>query len=177
LQVGPRSLRVELCLCRAADFANVLTNVERRIRDAEKTRDEGVEQPRNRRTDRCEFQRDAQRAKLLKGRRQFAGGWRQQLGRQIIVRKKLAPQVGFEPTTLRLTADLVVAASRCKHKYLDARDLGYLPSWGDSGGIQYVKRGDLRPDLHTPIGQQKNRWRHFILGGPQLRAAGRKIAW
>jgi hypothetical protein len=29
---------------------------------------------------------------------------------------KLAPQVGFEPTTLRLTAEQLVAASRCKHE-------------------------------------------------------------
>src|ERR1035437_9487251 len=28
----------------------------------------------------------------------------------------LAPQVGFEPTTLRLTAEWLIAASRCKHK-------------------------------------------------------------
>src|ERR1039458_8505406 len=28
----------------------------------------------------------------------------------------LAPQVGFEPTTLRLTAERLIAASRCKHK-------------------------------------------------------------
>ena len=30
--------------------------------------------------------------------------------------KNLAPQVGFEPTTLRLTADTVIAASFCKYK-------------------------------------------------------------
>src|ERR1035438_1793094 len=29
---------------------------------------------------------------------------------------KLAPQVGFEPTTLRLTAEWLVAASRCNQK-------------------------------------------------------------
>ena len=29
---------------------------------------------------------------------------------------RFAPQVGLDPTTLRLTAELVVAASRCKHK-------------------------------------------------------------
>src|SRR5450759_2577067 len=28
---------------------------------------------------------------------------------------RLAPQVGLEPTTLRLTAEPLVAASRCKH--------------------------------------------------------------
>ena len=28
----------------------------------------------------------------------------------------LAPQVGLEPTTLRLTAEILIAASRCKHK-------------------------------------------------------------
>jgi len=47
---------------------------------------------------------------------------------------KLAPQVGFEPTTLRLTADTVVAASRCKHEYLDARKPDFAGNWGDSGG-------------------------------------------
>ena len=30
--------------------------------------------------------------------------------------RDLAPQVGLEPTTLRLTAERLVAASRCKHK-------------------------------------------------------------
>ena len=29
---------------------------------------------------------------------------------------KVAPQVGLEPTTLRLTAEGFIAASRCKHK-------------------------------------------------------------
>src|ERR1019366_207947 len=29
---------------------------------------------------------------------------------------RLAPQVGFEPTTLRLTAEWLIATSRCKHK-------------------------------------------------------------
>ena len=46
----------------------------------------------------------------------------------------MAPQVGFEPTTLRLTAERLIAASHCKHRYLDVkgRDLG--GNWGDSGG-------------------------------------------
>ena len=29
---------------------------------------------------------------------------------------RLAPQVGFEPTTLRLTAEQLLVTSRCKHK-------------------------------------------------------------
>ena len=48
--------------------------------------------------------------------------------------KDLAPQLGFEPTTLRLTADPVVAASRCKHKYLHAQNTDYCVNWGESGG-------------------------------------------
>src|ERR1035437_6356078 len=32
----------------------------------------------------------------------------------------LAPQVGFEPTTLRLTAEWLIAASPCKHKARNA---------------------------------------------------------
>src|SRR6266853_6963552 len=48
--------------------------------------------------------------------------------------KSLAPRVGFEPTTLRLTAERLVAASRCKHNYLDARNTDYRVYWGDSGG-------------------------------------------
>jgi len=42
----------------------------------------------------------------------------------------LAPQVGFEPTTLRLTAQPVVAASRCKHK--TCRFI--IPVWPETGG-------------------------------------------
>src|ERR1035437_1291598 len=38
------------------------------------------------------------------------------------------------PTTLRLTAEPVVAASRCKHEYLHARKTDYCVNWGDSGG-------------------------------------------
>ena len=47
---------------------------------------------------------------------------------------RLAPQVGFEPTTLRLTAETVVAASRCKHNHLQAIKTDYRVNWGDSGG-------------------------------------------
>ena len=32
----------------------------------------------------------------------------------------MAPQVGFEPTTLRLTAEWLIAASPCKHKARNA---------------------------------------------------------
>ena len=48
--------------------------------------------------------------------------------------EKLAPQVGLEPTTLRLTAERLVAASRCKNNYLHARKADYRVNWGDSGG-------------------------------------------
>jgi hypothetical protein len=51
---------VELRFSRHADFANALTNVERRIRDTKKPRKEGVEPRRNRRADHCKFHaRDA----------------------------------------------------------------------------------------------------------------------
>src|ERR1035441_61776 len=40
----------------------------------------------------------------------------------------------LEPTTLRLTAEGFMAASRCKHKYLHARKADYFGIWGDSGG-------------------------------------------
>ena len=47
-----------------------------------------MEPRRNRRADQTAFHtRDAERAKLLKGLGDFAGAWRQQLGRQIVVRK------------------------------------------------------------------------------------------
>ena len=45
-------------------------------------------------------------------------------------------QVGFEPTTLRLTAEPVAVTSRCKHKYLHARKSDYRVNWEDSGGTQ-----------------------------------------
>ena len=60
------------------------------------------------------------------------------LGRQqeAIANKGLnvAPQVGLEPTTLRLTAERLMAASRCKHKYLDETKSDSAANWGDSGG-------------------------------------------
>src|SRR5579872_5418353 len=46
----------------------------------------------------------------------------------------LAPQVGLEPTTLRLTAERSFVASRCKHNYLYARFEVCRRIWGDSGG-------------------------------------------
>jgi hypothetical protein len=52
--------------------------------------------------------------------------------------KNLAPQVGFEPTTLRLTVDRLSAASRCKDKYLQARKGDFGGNWGDSGGTGYT---------------------------------------
>jgi hypothetical protein len=53
----------------------------------------------------------------------FSNGW------------TLAPQVGFEPTTLRLTADTVLAASHCKHNYLDARRRDFPENAGGLWGI------------------------------------------
>ena len=59
---------------------------------------------------------------------------RQQAAGKTLRGKELAPQVGLEPTTLRLTADTVVAASHCKHKYLHARKSDFRVNWGDFGG-------------------------------------------
>ena len=58
----------------------------------------------NRRADRLGFHaRDVRRAKLLKGLRDFAGTVRQQLGRQIVIRKGIgsANVRKFELTLLR----------------------------------------------------------------------------
>jgi hypothetical protein len=46
----------------------------------------------------------------------------------------LAPQVGLEPTTLRLTAEWLVAASQCKQKELGLQKADLAGNWGDSGG-------------------------------------------
>jgi hypothetical protein len=50
--------------------------------------------------------------------------------------RSLAPQVGLEPTTLRLTAERLIVASRCKRKYLDARKRDFPGNWGDFGGTR-----------------------------------------
>jgi hypothetical protein len=65
-------------------------------------------------------------------------GWRrrQLLGRESSEKMGLAPQVGLEPTTLRLTAECLKAASRCKHKYLDGRKANIRGIWGDFGGTR-----------------------------------------
>src|ERR1035437_2083645 len=43
-------------------------------------------------------------------------------------------QAELEPTTVRLTAERLIAASRCKHNYLDANKAGFRENWGDSQG-------------------------------------------
>jgi hypothetical protein len=48
--------------------------------------------------------------------------------------KNLAAQLGLEPTTLRLTAERLVAASRCKHNCLDAPRTYYRVNWGGLWG-------------------------------------------
>jgi len=48
-----------------------------------------------------------------------------------------APQVGLEPTTLRLTALRVVAASRCKHKTYTRKNPS-LPEFGGTLGVPPV---------------------------------------
>jgi hypothetical protein len=49
--------------------------------------------------------------------------------------KRLAPQVGFEPTTLRLTAERLLVAAHLKTRDLDAVQARASENWGDSGGI------------------------------------------
>ena len=64
----------------------------------------------------------------------------QLLGRINSEENNLAPQVGLEPTTLRLTADWLLVASHWKHKSY-ARELPILPEiWGDSGGTAIARR-------------------------------------
>src|ERR1019366_7473381 len=48
----------------------------------------------------------------------------------------LAPQVGFEPTTLRLTAERLIAASRCKHKTSGRQNAIFAEIGGTLGGAQ-----------------------------------------
>jgi hypothetical protein len=59
----------------------------------------------------------------------------------------MAPQVGLEPTTLRLTAEPLIDASHCKHKYLDVRESDYCGNWGDSGGTLVEVRQTFHPEL------------------------------
>ena len=46
----------------------------------------------------------------------------------------LAPQVGFEPTTLRLTAERLIAASHCKHKAY-TRENPIIAEFGGTLGV------------------------------------------
>ena len=57
------------------------------------------------------------------------------------------------PTPLRLTAETVVAASRCKHKHLHARKTDYRVNWGDSGGPSGCREQPAfwTPDLHYAV--------------------------
>ena len=48
--------------------------------------------------------------------------------------KGTCPLFPPEPTTLRLTAEWLIVASRCKHNYLDALNADSKGIWGDSGG-------------------------------------------
>jgi hypothetical protein len=63
---------------------------------------------------------------------------------------RLAPRVGFEPTTLRLTAYRLVAASRCKHEDLRVQEVDFSGNWGDSGGTLLFNLAQLCPSrLYT----------------------------
>jgi len=83
--------------------------------------------------------------------------WGGSVGRK----NNLAPQVGLEPTTLRLTADPVVAASCCKHDYLQARERDFARNWGDSGGTSAFRFKTFRaskpslPELQEAICQNE----------------------
>jgi len=58
----------------------------------------------------------------------------------------LRRNVNYGCTALRLTADPLVVASRCKHKYLHARESDYCVNWGDSGGTyEHVGLGVAGP--------------------------------
>ena len=46
----------------------------------------------------------------------------------------VAPQVGFEPTTIRLTAEWPMAASRCKHQTYTREKRIFAEFWGTFGG-------------------------------------------
>ena len=67
---------------------------------------------------------------------------------------RVAPQVGLEPTTLRLTAEWPFVVSRCKHNHLHARNADYRVNWGDSGGTPNA--GALWPSggLHCRISEE-----------------------
>jgi hypothetical protein len=53
----------------------------------------------------------------------------------------LAPQVGFEPTTLRLTAEQLVAASRCKQKACRSKEGIFGEIGGSLGGLPEPSHG------------------------------------
>jgi hypothetical protein len=58
--------------------------------------------------------------------------------------------------SLRLTAELVVAASHCKHKYLDARKPDYRVNWGDSGGTRHTAFGAVpKKPVSRPVALER----------------------
>src|ERR1039458_7486144 len=63
---------------------------------------------------------------------------------------KLAPQVGLEPTTLRLTAIRVVATSRCKHKTYTRQDR-VSPLEGLLGGLPQYTKQNKRPARRSAV--------------------------
>jgi hypothetical protein len=75
--------------------------------------------------------------------------WRQPTGRWRSERDNLAPQVGLEPTTLRLTAEPVIAASRCKHKTYTGERPGFAEIRGTLGG----RALDVSPSIHRETEQ------------------------
>lgn len=65
-----------------------------------------------------------------------------------------------ELITLRLTAEWLKAASRCKHKYLDARKASFPGIWGDFGGLQTLLQG---PVSEMPVYRPQCRMRGWLL--------------
>ncbi len=59
---------------------------------------------------------------------------------------ELAPQVGLEPTTLRLTAEPVVAASRCKHETCTHKMPIIALIGGTLGGLSDASRFGFEPN-------------------------------
>ncbi len=110
----PRSLStayqgpfVELCLSRAADFSKPLTNSENATRDAEKLQPAGVEPLPIGAPTRAwlETERRTETQVLGNNTREAQAHCVNHRAAKSLWEKKLAPQVGFEPTTLRLTAE------------------------------------------------------------------------
>src|ERR1017187_3968977 len=69
----------------------------------------------------------------------------------------LAPQVGFEPTTLRLTAERLIAASRCKHKTQTRKNRIILEFGGTLGVPHHASPGPVsRKKDSRPVASERS---------------------